>query len=407
MKDSRSGKITGAVEVLRDITETKNLEIQLRQSQKMEAIGTLAGGIAHDFNNLLTTIMGNSELALLNYRNDDPEREDLVEIKKAAQRAATLTSQLLAFSRKQVIQPKILDINDGLRDMENMLRRLIGEDIELCTVLEPELGKIHMDPGQIDQIVINLAVNARDAMPYGGKLTIETDNLNLDAEYFKNHGVEYEPGQYVMLAVSDTGIGMDGKTRSKIFDPFFTTKEKGKGTGLGLSTVYGIVKQNSGYVWVYSEPGRGSTFKIYLPRLEGYEESGIKEPALPEDLSGAEVVLLVEDDDMVRNLARKILQHNGYRVLEAQDPEEAIKISERHQESIDLMLTDVVMPGMNGNDLAKRLEPLRPEMKTIYMSGYTDRAIVKHQILEPQLHFLQKPFKPLDLACKLREVLDK
>lgn len=406
MKDRRSGKIAGVVEFVRDITETKNLETQLRQSQKMEAIGTLAGGIAHDFNNLLTAIIGNTDLALLKSGKDNHEREELVEIKKAAKRAASLTSQLLAFSRRQVVQPKILNINEALGDMEKMLRRLIGEDIELSTVLKPGLGKVHIDPGQIDQILMNLVVNARDAMPQGGKLTIETSNVDLDMDYFRNHGVEEEPGPYMMLAISDTGTGMDEKTKSKIFDPFFSTKDKDKGTGLGLSTVYGIVKQNRGYVWVYSEPGGGATFKIFLPRAEGDAQPAKGQKPSTVKLRGSETILVVEDDDMVRDLACRILKRNGYKVLEAQCPEEAIKVSERHEEPIHLMLTDVVMPGMNGNDLAKRLEQLRPEMKTIYMSGYTDKAVVNHQILEPQLHFVQKPFRPLDLAREVREILD-
>ncbi|MBW2742066.1 MAG: PAS domain S-box protein [Deltaproteobacteria bacterium] len=312
----QQGKIVGAIQTFQDITERRSIEEQLRQSQKMEAIGTLSGGIAHDFNNILTTIIGNAELALMDVIKDESLRNGIKEIKKAGEKAAFLTHQLLAFSRKQIVQPMILDINEVLTDIEKMLGRLIGEDVELLTIQEPELWQVKIDPGQIDQVIMNLAINARDAMPKGGKLTIETDNADLDKNYFREHGIKGEkPGHYVMLAVSDTGIGMDKETREHIFEPFFTTKEVGKGTGLGLSTVYGIVKQNNGFVWVYSEPGQGSTFKVYLPKVKGDAEPKEKEQSPVDDLSGSETVLIVEDNDSLRNFAQKVLHIYGYRTL--------------------------------------------------------------------------------------------
>ena len=398
------GKITGLVGISRDITDHKKLQAQLQHSQKMEAIGTLAGGIAHDFNNLLTTIMGNAELALT-HTNNNILHDDIEEIKNASERGASLVSQLLAFSRKQIIQPRILDLSEQLKDSENMMRRLIEEDIDLYMALEPHVWKVKADPGQIDQVIMNLAVNARDAMPHGGKLTIETANVELAEDYFRSHGVEQHPGPYVMLAVSDTGIGMDAETCSRIFEPFFTTKQKGQGTGLGLSTVYGIVKQSSGFIWAYSEPEKGTTFKIYLPRVAADAEPGETKQPPARGLRGSETILVVEDDDGLRNLARRVLQRYGYTVLQARGGEEALKVTEEHEGRIHLMLTDVVMPGMGGKDLAEHLQPLHPEIRVIYMSGYTDNAIARHGVLAPGLAFLQKPFTPEALVSKVREVL--
>ncbi|MCG2777425.1 MAG: PAS domain S-box protein [Desulfobacterales bacterium] len=406
MKDDE-GKPAGIMGIVRDITDHKKLEAQLQQAQKMEAIGTLAGGVAHDFNNLLTSILGNAELALMDLGKDNPLYESLKEIIKAGNSAASLTRQLLAFSRKQILQPVVLNLNTVTADIDKMLRRMIGEDIELKTLLEPDLGNVTSDPGQIEQVLINLAANARDAMPQGGKLTIETANVDLEEDYFVNHGVVAVPGPYVMLAVSDTGCGMDKETQSRIFEPFFTTKEKGKGTGLGLSTVYGIVKQSNGYVWVYSEPGRGTTFKIYLSRVKGEAVLLKKEKGPTEKLKGSEAVLIVEDDAALRNLAQKTLHLYGYSVLEAENGEEALRVSKEHEGPIHLMITDVVMPKMCGKETAERLQPLYPQMKVIYMSGYTDNAIAHHGVLEPGLNFLEKPFTPQGLVRRVREVLDE
>ncbi len=394
--------------IILDITEKLKLEEQFRQAQKMEAVGTLAGGVAHDFNNILTTIIGNVSLALMEIDKDGPLLEELVEIKIAGERAAALTRQLLAFSRKQIVRPKILDLNELLTDIEKMLCRLIGEDIELLTIPGPELWQVETDPGQMEQVIMNLVVNARDVMPMGGKLTVETANMDLDENYFRKHGIIEElPGTYVMLAVSDTGSGMDKETQEHIFEPFYTTKEIGKGTGLGLSTVYGIVKQNNGFIWTYSEPGQGTTFKVYLPKAKrGVEEKEKKRTPVLE-LGGSETVLIVEDDNSLRKLALKALQQKGYKVLEAENGEDALRISKEHEGPIDLMLTDVVMPKMGGRETAERLQPLYPQMKVIYMSGYTDNAIVHHGVLEPGLNFLEKPFTPEGLARKVREVLDK
>ena len=381
-------------------------EQQFRQSQKMEAIGRLAGGIAHDFNNLLTGITGYSELLLNSLRPEDPMRGNLEEIRKAAARAASLTHQLLAFSRQQVLRPVILDLNALLANLHKMLRRLIGEDIELVTLLGPGLGRVEADRGQMEQVIMNLVVNARDAMPEGGRLILETANEELDEDYARTHPPT-EPGSYVMLAISDTGCGMGPDTLARIFDPFFTTKEQGKGTGLGLSTVYGIIKQSDGYIWAYSEPGQGTTFKVYLPKVQGEVSVEAETVPAPVELPlGSETVLLVEDEDSVRNLVRTILRKNGYTVLEARHGAEALRVAIQHTGPIHLMLTDVVMPLMSGRQLAERLAPLRPDMKVIYMSGYTDQAIVHHGVLEPGTIFLQKPFTPNSLACKVREVLD-
>jgi len=393
---------------VRDITEHKKLEAQLRQSQKMEAIGILAGGVAHDFNNILTTIIGNAELALMNVIKDKSLRKGIKEIKKAGERAASLTRQLLAFSRKQIVQPKILDINELLTDMEKMLGRLIGEDIEMLTIPAPALWQVEIDPGQIEQVIMNLAINAKDAMPRGGKLTIETANADLDENYSHEHGIEEKKsGRYVMLAVSDTGIGMDKETHEHIFEPFFTTKKVGKGTGLGLATVYGIVKQNNGFIWVYSEPKQGATFKVYLPEVKKDADPEKKEKKSVVKLNGSETVLIVEDDGLLRNLTQNTLQSYGYRILDAKNGEDAIRVCKEYDGRIDLMITDVVMPKIGGREAAKRLLPLYPQMKVIYMSGYTDDAIVHHGVLEPGLNFLEKPFTLEGLARKVREVLNQ
>ncbi len=387
-----------------DITEKKNLQLQLQQSQKMEAIGRLAGGIAHDFNNLLTTILGMADLLLLDFDEHDPKAKDILEIRKAAKRASLLTKQLLAFSRRQVLQPAIINLNDIVSEMGKMLRRLIGEDIELVMVLEENLGNVKVDQSQIEQVIMNLAVNARDAMPNGGKLTVETANVELDATYSKKH-VGVKPGSYVMLAISDTGIGMDEKTSSRIFEPFFTTKEKDKGTGLGLAMVYGIVKQSGGNIWVYSEPGEGTTFKIYFPRVsETIQESSV-EATEDDNLEGSETVLVVEDEDMVRGLIKQILSGAGYTVLDAKCGEEAIEIALGHKEEIDLVITDVVMPRMSGKELAERLKESGFNSRFLYISGYTDNSIVHHGILEPGIAFIQKPFSLSMLLKKVREVL--
>jgi len=393
---------------VRDITEHKKLEAQLRQSQKMEAIGILAGGVAHDFNNILTTIIGNAELALMNVIKDKSLRKGIKEIKKAGERAVSLTRQLLAFSRKQIVQPKILDINELLTDMEKMLGRLIGEDIEMLTIPAPALWQVEIDPGQIEQVIMNLAINAKDAMPCGGKLTIETANADLDENYSHEHGIEEKKsGRYVMLAVSDTGIGMDKETHEHIFEPFFTTKKVGKGTGLGLATVYGIVKQNNGFIWVYSEPKQGAIFKVYLPEVKKDADPEKKEKKSVVKLNGSETVLIVEDDGLLRNLTQNTLQRYGYKVLDAENGEDAIRVCKEYDGRIDLMITDVVMPKIGGREAAKRLLPLYPQMKVIYMSGYTDDAIVHHGVLEPGLNFLEKPFTPKGLTLKVREVLDE
>ena len=390
----------------RSLAELRRTQDQLVQAQKMEAIGRLAGGVAHDFNNLLTAIIGYSELLLMGLDDLDPRRKDMEEIKKAADRAAVLTRQLLAFSRKQVLQPRVLDLNTTIANMEKMLRRLIREDIELITVLDPNLGQVKADPGQIEQVLMNLAVNARDAMPQGGKLTIETKNVYLDEDYAYQH-MDVQPGYYVMLAVSDTGVGMDEETLSHLFEPFFTTKEIGQGTGLGLSTIYGIVKQSGGHIWVYSEPGQGTTFKIYLLRTEGDVEPGKRTPIPTESLEGSETILLVEDADAVRDMARLALLQSGYTVLAAHDGEEALQIYEKHEGPVHLLVTDVVMPGgMSGCQLAERLTTQWPEMKVLFMSGYADDAIVRHGLLKPGVTFLQKPFAPATLTHKVRETLD-
>jgi two-component system cell cycle sensor histidine kinase/response regulator CckA len=408
------GHVTEMLALIEDLTGVKRLEQQFLQAQKMEAVGRLAGGIAHDFNNLLTAILGSTELLLEMLPADHPGREEATETQKAALRAAELTRQLLAFSRQQVLAPRVLSLNEAVAGTEKMLRRLLGEDVDLHTLLADDLSAVRADPGQLEQVIVNLAVNARDAMPTGGKLTIETANVTLDEAYGQAHAVVV-PGSYVMLVVSDTGMGMDAATQARLFEPFFTTKPKGKGTGLGLATVYGIVKQSGGYVWAYSEPGRGTTFKIYLPRVDAPVESASAHPAVPGSLHGAETILVVEDQEEVRKVIRRMLEARGYRVLVAPSGPEALRIgreletlrlAEQHGQTIDLLVTDVVMPGMNGREVALLLAPSFPKMKVLYLSGYTDESIVRHGMLEPGIAFLQKPFNTQALARKVRDVLD-
>jgi signal transduction histidine kinase len=383
-----------------------NTEKQLLQSQKLEAVGRLAGGISHDFNNLLTVILGYSDIMKRNLQEGHPLRRNVVEIVRASERAASLTRQLLAFSRKQVMQPKVFDLNTIVTDLEKMLRRMIGEDVELRVSLQDELDHIKADPVQLEQVIMNLVVNARDAMPRGGKLSIETSNVYLDEAYAREH-VSVVPGDYVMLAISDTGCGMKEETRLHIFEPFFTTKEQGKGTGLGLSTVYGIVRQSGGNIWVYSEEGRGTTFKVYFPRVTAHAEEYKRISGGLDSPRGSETILLVEDAELVRNLARQVLEGAGYRVLEAASAEAAIDLcGQINGDKIDLLLTDVVMPGMSGNEMSRVLLAKQPDMPVLYMSGYTDDAIVQHGVLEAGINFLQKPFTPGALALKVREVLD-
>ena len=401
----KNGVPVGVQGIARDVTERKQLEAQFRQSQKMEAIGQLAGGIAHDFNNLLTAITGYSELTLRRLQSEDPLRRNIEEIKKAGDRAASLTRQLLAFSRKQVLQPQVLDLNSIISDLEKMLSRLIGEDVNLRTSLEPQIGSIKADPGQIEQVIMNLAVNARDAMPEGGKLTIETKNVYLDEEYTKRH-ITINPGPYVLLAMTDTGTGIDETTRVRIFEPFYTTKEIGKGTGLGLSTVYGIVQQSGGNIWVYSEVGVGTTFKVYLPRVDEGAQEYKRTTQTEVVLQGSGTILLAEDEELVRTLAREVLKTYGYHVLEAANGGAALLICENYKGAIDLLITDVVMPEMGGRDLAVRLKQLLPELKVIYMSGYTDDAILHQGVLEEGANFIQKPFSPVALARKVGDVLN-
>jgi PAS domain S-box-containing protein len=405
IRDER-GRLRNYEGSIEDIHERKTLEAQFRQAQRLEAVGQLAGGVAHDFNNLLTAITGYSDLALRRLRPEDPLHHHLDEIRKAAERAGGLTRQLLAFSRKQVLQPKVIDLNAVVADVDKMLRRLIGEDIDLLTVLRAEPPAIRADPGQIEQVLMNLAVNARDAMPAGGQLTIETTNVDLNEEYASQH-IGVAPGPYVMLAVSDTGCGMDAETRARIFEPFFTTKELGKGTGLGLSTVYGIVKQSGGNIWVYSEVGRGTTFKVYLPSVDAAAEQLERAAPQLEIPTGHETILLVEDEELVRTLAHEVLQMSGYRVLVAANGGAALLICERHTGPIHLLLTDIVMPELSGQELAERLTRLRPDMRVLFMSGYTNNAVIHNGTLAAVVNYIQKPFSPDALARKVREVLDE
>ncbi len=403
VKDS-SGAITHFVAVSQDITARKDLEAQLRQAQKMEAVGRLAGGVAHDFNNLLTVISGRAHILLNRLGQDDSLRRDAELIGKTAERAAGLTRQLLAFSRQQVLQPKLLDLNAIVADAAAILQRLIGEDIRLETAPGLALWRVEADPTQIEQIIMNLAVNARDAMPDGGRLTIETANVEVNEAEAASHP-EASPGPHVLLSVRDTGLGMDAETLSHMFEPFFTTKEPGKGTGLGLATVYGIVRQSGGHIRVSSEIGRGTTFRIFLPRAGGAGAGAGPQEAWEEAARGSETILLVEDDDAVRELAREVLESRGYKVLEARHGREAIQTAERHQGRIDLLVTDVVMPRMRGTELAGELLSRRPEVKVLYMSGYTGDRLGPGDLAGEASGFLQKPFAPDTLSRKVRELL--
>jgi signal transduction histidine kinase/CheY-like chemotaxis protein len=384
--------------------QLRNTEAQLLHAQKMEAIGLLAGSVAHDFNNLLSVIMSYSALLLGDLKPLDPMRGDLQEIHSASLRAADLTQQLLAFSRQQVLEPTLIGLDAIVSGMDKMLRRLLSEDIELVVRLRQDTWEVLVDTGKIEQVIMNLAINARDAMPDGGKLILETSNSELEEDYSLEHfGVM--PGSYAVLAVSDTGVGMDRATQSRIFEPFFTTKEKGKGTGLGLSTVFGIVQQSGGTVWVYSEIGKGTTFKIYLPRARTGQRTSAP-PPLPDVVRGNETILLAEDEDQVRCAARDILERFGYHVLEARNAGEALLICEKHRGEVQLLLTDVVMPQMSGRELVLRLTSVRPEMRVLFMSGYTEKAGLHHGILESGIAYLQKPFTPETLSRRVRQVLD-
>ena len=389
--------------LVRNVSERDAMAEQLRLAQKMEAVGQLAGGVAHDFNNLLTAILGYSQLLAPQLRGDPEQFSAIEEIRKAGERAAGLTRQLLAFSRKQVLEPRVLDLNRVADQIQGMLSRLIGEDIQVVMNLDPALGCVRADAGQIEQVIVNLAVNARDAMPRGGQISLETANVELDESYAQAH-VPVQPGSFVMLAVSDTGAGMDAATRQRIFEPFFTTKGKGEGTGLGLSTVYGIVKQSGGYIWVYSEPGRGTTFKIYLPRVDDPSEGPVVPSTAALPAGGNETILVVEDEAAVRKLVCKTLEARGYRVLEAADGGEAVAIA--GTQSVDLLLTDMVLPGMGGGEIAARIRDIHPRAKVLYTSGYTDDVIVRRGLMERGAAFLEKPFTPSILARRVREVLD-
>jgi PAS domain S-box-containing protein len=397
-----------------DITDQKRAhaalartEEQLRHAQKMEAVGRLAGGMAHDFNNLLSVILSYTSLFLADMSGEDPLRPDVEELEKVGRRGAELTRQLLAFSRRQALNPRLVDAGQIVLGMEKMLRRLLGAGIELTLLVPPGLDAIRVDPGQLEQVVMNLAVNACDAMPVGGKLTIETRNVVLDEDYAREH-LDVEAGAYVMIAVTDTGFGMDKQTQARAFEPFFTTKDRGKGTGLGLATAFGIIKQSGGHIWLYSEPGRGTTFKVYLPRADrGIEQQGPSPVPVGETVRGHETILLVEDDDSVRRVACNILRRNGYRVLEASNGGEALLICEQHGANIHLLLTDLVLPHLSGPRLADRLGRIRPNMKVLFMSGYADEAVLQHGVLESGARYLEKPLTPERLARKVREVLSE
>jgi nitrogen-specific signal transduction histidine kinase len=405
-RDTR-GKPQHFICVIEDITEWRTLEAQLRQASKMDAIGQLAAGIAHDFNNLLSVIISYSEMLSGDLKEGDPMRADLEEIRGAGKRAVELTRQLLAFSRQQVLQPQLVDLGEVVRSMEKMLQRLLGADVELHATESGELSRILVDPGQMEQVIMNLAVNARDAMPQGGKLEIMTSRVQLDQTYAAEH-VGITPGPHVLLAVSDTGTGMDKATLARMWEPFFTTKELGKGTGLGLATVFGIVRQSGGTIWVDSELGRGTTFQVFFPTVDGAARTRAAPPSVAPArvLRGTETILVVENEEAVRVLACAILRKHGYDVLEAQSGGDAFLICEQHPSVIHLLLTDMVMPRMSGRQLAERLHVIRPEMKVLYMSGYTSDPVLRHGILESSIAFLQKPITPEALSRKVRDVLE-
>jgi signal transduction histidine kinase len=399
------GQISGAVAVNRNITKQRSLEEQLRHAQRMEAVGRLAGGVAHDFNNLLTVVGGYSRVLLDELAPSDERYADLLEIKKAADRAASLTRQLLAFSRQQILEPRTFDPGEVISGMAMMLQRLIGEDIRLVLEADPGRSMIHADPGQIEQVVVNLAVNARDAMPGGGRLRIALDTLVLDESFAAVHPGA-SPGKHVRISVSDNGCGMDPEVVDRIFEPFYTTKEKGKGTGLGLSTVYGVVRQSGGYIDVQSAPDAGTTFRLFFPQASAPVREAIPTPIFSMEPKGAATILVVEDDDAVRNITQAILKRLGYEVLVANGGEQALALAEEHGDDIGLLLTDVVMPGLSGAELAAQLTAQRPELKVLFTSGYTDDAIVHHGVLDEGVQFIGKPFTPVELARRLREVLE-
>jgi PAS domain S-box-containing protein len=405
------GEIIGVIGVALDITDRKQLADQLRQSQKLQAVGELAGGVAHDFNNLLMVVKGHAEMLLdrlpdVAADRQSPARQNVEQIQQAAERAAGLTRQLLAFSRMQVLQPRVLDLNEVVAGMIQMVSRVIGANIELAFLPGANLGRVKADPSQIEQVALNLVVNARDAMPDGGRLTIETSNVHLDRDYATEHAV-VDPGHYVMLTVSDSGIGMDAATQARIFEPFFTTKSQGRGTGLGLATVYGVVKQSGGYVWVYSEVGHGTTFKVYLPMVQAPAETKAPEKIASGHESGTETILIVEDEQSVRELVSEYLSARGYQVLDAADGTQALEIAAAHKGKIQLLITDVVMPRLSGRELAARLAATRPDLKVLYISGYTDDSVFRHGVLEGGMAFLQKPFNLKALASKIREILER
>ena len=402
------GQVEKLVIVNRDVTARRSLEEQFRQAQKMEAVGRLSGGIAHDFNNLLGVIIGYAEFLQERLAPENALRGSADEILKAGKRAAGLTRQLLAFSRQQVLDPKVIDLNSTVYDMEKLLRRLIGEDIELTTPLGPDLGRVKADQGQLEQVIMNLAVNARDAMPQGGKLIIAAENMIMDQDFVRRYPYPVQPGPYVCLTVTDSGIGMDADTKARAFEPFFTTKEKGKGTGLGLSTVYGVVKQSGGYIDIYSSPGAGTSFKIYLPRVDdAIKAEGPSSDGVKSSFDGKETILLAEDESSLRTLTRTTLELCGYTVLEAKDGISALEVSEQHEGTIDLLLTDIVMPGMGGRALAQEITRRRPDVRLVYMSGYTGQAVGAQGPVEPGSVFLPKPFTREVLTRKIREALDR
>jgi nitrogen-specific signal transduction histidine kinase/CheY-like chemotaxis protein len=381
-------------------------EEQLQHAQKMEAVGGLAGGIAHYFNNILTAIRTYNNFLLEDLPEGHASRREAAGIAKAVDHAANLTRQLLAFSRRQIMQPRVMDLNDTVRDLEHMLNRVLGPSVQLTTHLDLTLGMVNADPGQLEQVLMNLALNARDAMPGGGRLRIETSNATLDSTYMKQHGVgDTEPGDYVMVAVRDTGIGMDRETQARIFEPFFTTKESGRGTGLGLAMVYGIVKQSGGYVWVYSEPGQGTTFKIYLPRSEDAVRAIQRDTIRIEDLRGTERVLLVEDEDPVREVSARLLKRAGYTVVDSKDGQRALDEFDRHHAAFDIVITDMAMPGMGGRELAQRLRSRSPDIPIVFMSGYTDDEELRSSLVDSRALFIEKPFTPELLLSKVREAL--
>jgi signal transduction histidine kinase len=391
--------------IVRDVTDRRRLEAQLRQAQRMEAVGRLAGGVAHDFNNLLTVISGYTEMLLDDLPSGDRLRDPVLMMRQAGEQAAALTSQLLAFSRRQVIEPQVLELNSVVSNLTKMLRRLIGEDIELSVALAADLDRVRIDPRQVEQILMNLSVNARDAMPHGGRVTIETANATVD-EHFAQFTPGLIPGRYVLLAVTDSGLGMDENTRSRIFEPFFTTKDPGKGTGLGLAMVYSIVQQAKGHIEVYSELGHGTVFKLYLPSVDGVDQPKEATDDQAASLQGTETILLVEDAEGVRALLQDVLTMYGHQVLVARDGEEGIRLANDHTGPIDLIITDIVMPRMGGRELVERVVTTRPTVRALYLSGYTDEAVMRHGVLEAGAAFLQKPFTARQLMTKVRQILD-